>query len=372
MPRITLKKEFELFEFTIELEKAETVADVLCHLRSVSKVLDGQSSALFLSEYSGGPLLSASTPLSSLATLNGTIQLYIRALPPRGDQQVRIPGIVKSNVQDDLRFVILISPTLEDGYFDNWILRIPSDGVKWHWSRISLFLSIVSSRYEQGKYKFINQETCAEIPISEDLYIPGGRYAILPRDDSDPPLVVDKKGCDIIPRHRKKSMVKPTAYARRFTSLDEETIDAKMREFKESVLIRDNHCVITKRRDLVNAIPILSWSWKYQVDKLPGRIIKHPNEFYSARNGILLQCNLSEAYENGKISFRYVNEYDLEVVVLDPYFAEYDGMLVDTNDRVRSDGKTWWETDRPLRVLVDFHLQNAIFQTFEAGKSLQG
>ena len=380
MPRLILRKED--FTFSVDFESTETVSDILVNLSNLSAQL-GRSS---LSLSPTGPPLLASTPMSELlspSNQSGAVVLHI--LPSVTPAQTnRTPGIISHKSLNHLRNRwIKIYTTLEASELE-LLLKIPSRGVKWSWSRISLFVSLVSSRYEEGKYKLLNKDNGVNISISEDLHLLAGNYSILPLDDSILPLVIDKQGYSIIPR----GSLKRTHSSSTISSTENESEHAdtntaselvlqastsftkRGKGFKENLYTRDNHCVITREYTELEASHILAHAWSKRSDQLPEKIREAVSEMSSIddpRNGILLHRSLANAFDAGKFSFRYMNDHDLEVVALDPKFAKYDGRLLDTNDRVREDGTTWWEDWQPLPEIVDFHLQNSVFKNLRAG-----
>ena len=127
-----------------------------------------------------------------------------------------------------------------------------------------------------------------------------------------------------------------------------------------------NVSVVTRRELNLEASHILSFAWSARLSQLPENISNTvydlSNKIDSTRNGILLHRGVSSAFDQGQISFRYLNDRDLEVVALDIEYAEYDGMIVEPNDRIRNNGVTWWNAYRPLPILIHFHLQNAVLK----------
>ena len=145
-------------------------------------------------------------------------------------------------------------------------------------------------------------------------------------------------------------------------------------KFRTALLQRDNHCVVSRAYDALEACHILAFKWwdESHRDELPNDIkstvLGWTNQINDIRNGILLSESLAKDFDQGMSLFHYVDG-KYRVVALEPSLEELDGKLLDVNMRARADGSTWWEAYRPDEVLLAFHLRNSVFKRMIAGGS---
>jgi hypothetical protein len=155
-------------------------------------------------------------------------------------------------------------------------------------------------------------------------------------------------------------------------SRPQSSADAAERNFrisnlKHALYKRDNHCVLTRNYNTLQASHILAHSWwgPERRHDLPSEIVKIveilPDTIDNVQNGLLLRNDLAQAYDEGDISVQYQDNH-CRVIAISPEYGEYDGRMLDENTRIRFDGTSWWEADRPHRDLLAFHLRNSVFK----------
>ncbi|KAJ3375578.1 hypothetical protein HDU84_000556, partial [Entophlyctis sp. JEL0112] len=141
-------------------------------------------------------------------------------------------------------------------------------------------------------------------------------------------------------------------------------------KFREIILTRDNHCVVTRDYGSVEAAHILAHSWWNDVpgrrDKLPVEIrniiLSLDGGIDNVSNGILLTPTLACAFDEGKFSFEFRDGH-FYVIAITTEFLKLDGTPMDENLRERSDGTCWWSVEnQPDSRLVDFHFRNSVFK----------
>jgi hypothetical protein len=79
------------------------------------------------------------------------------------------------------------------------------------------------------------------------------------------------------------------------------------------------------------------------------------------RNGLLLRTDLATAFDHGHFSLQ-LQDGHYRVVSLSREFENLDGLILDENRRVKSDGYSWWQSKFPQPELVAFHLKQSVFK----------
>ena len=87
------------------------------------------------------------------------------------------------------------------------------------------------------------------------------------------------------------------------------------------------------------------------------------------RNGLLLRTDLATAFDHGHFSL-LLQDGHYRVVSLSLEFEKLDGLMLDENRRVTSNGYSWWQSKFPQPELVAFHLKQSVFKHLVASGSL--
>ena len=266
------------------------------------------------------------------------------------------------------------------------------------WSRVLLFVESVCGTI-QGKYVL---KDISRNDVNPELgsHIFAGDYFLEPLPGSAPVAIQGKK-IDIVPsgplgskcsslQSSSASSPKhsaavysgqsdddgsqpPVGDKRKRCESDSES-NSSDRKFVTNVYQRDNHCVITRSSDTLDAAHILAHGWWNNTTNrrtlLPQDIVncvnKLPSKIDDIRNGLLLRKDL--AFDLGFFSLQHENGH-YRVVALHPNYEEIDGVMLDENTRLRSDGSTCWGACGPHPQLVAFHLRNSVLARLVAAES---
>jgi len=276
---------------------------------------------------------------------------------------------------------IVLWPSLPPKPSDKPLLTITCSAHGMPRARIVLFVESVCGPLE-GNYK-LKTPAGVEIIGDENTRISAGEYALVP-DAEGPPLAFKFDPFPIIPSGRLSTggsqasgSSQPkrdgggTKRSRQSSSLDAEYENCRISNFKHAIYKRDNHCVITRNYSSVQASHILARAWWGRQD-LPLEIVQIvqylPDTIDNVQNGLLLRTDLSRAFDSGAISVECQGNH-YRVIAITPEFEEYDGIMLDENTRIRLDGTSWWETNRPHKDLLAFHLRNSVFKHMTAAGS---
>ncbi len=252
-------------------------------------------------------------------------------------------------------------------------------------ARIVSFVESVCGPLE-GNYK-LRSLAGVEIISDETTWISPGSYALVPETER-PPLAFKFQAYPIISSGRlstggsqASSSSQPTGdggvgvkRGRASLSSDAEDKNCRNSNFKHELYKRDNHCVISRDYETLQASHILADAWwgpeRRQI--LPSEIVDIvqylPDTIDSVQNGLLLRNDLAQAFDEGKISVQYQGNH-YRVIAISPVYEEYDGRLLDENTRIRYDGTSWWQAGRPHPDLLAFHLRNSVFRHMTAAGS---
>ncbi|KAJ3381570.1 hypothetical protein HDU80_001810 [Chytriomyces hyalinus] len=275
------------------------------------------------------------------------------------------------------------------------IIPVPSGPIGRRWDSILHFLQAVCGNFEPSNYTLKQNVNGQLVTIPVDLNLGNlfpGRYFVIPNDGDD--LMVEGVGFPIVPTSKKKrntnsggpsspSMLRsPRVEA--LADDDKESVASSNSEpnkrsgqFRESIIARDGHCVVTRDYGVVEAAHILAHSWwgdyANRRDSLPQDIRQIVSEMNgninSVENGILLNGTLAKAFDEGKFGF-VLREGHYYFVAITTDFLDLDGVQVDENLRKRSDGSCWWsEETRPHPRLVEFHFRNSVFKQMRGAAS---
>ena len=229
------------------------------------------------------------------------------------------------------------------------------------WATLEFFLKIVCNFSSPvfNSYCLVEYVSGKAVNLAEvELFLLPGVYGLVPRE-----------GAVVLQRHGSGLPIVP----RGSTSEDHsETFEgARKRKrvsstFRESLLQRDNHCVVSRETECLEASHIVARAYwdEYHRTTLPEHIVTKVSglegRIDNVRNGILLSRDLSSAFDRGKISFRFENGH-YYLIAFTKEAQEYDGVMMDENLRLKADGCTWWFSSMPDRELMEFHLRNSVF-----------
>ncbi|KAJ3385693.1 hypothetical protein HDU80_000615 [Chytriomyces hyalinus] len=253
------------------------------------------------------------------------------------------------------------------------IISVPSQPLGRPWHRIVLFLKLVCGNFEVSNYTLKRKVNGQYVTIPVNLNsgnLSPGDYFVIPNGCDD--LMVDGVGFPIVPGSPSSPSISKKPWVDVFVADDGESSDSELDEelaqFRERVIARDSHCVVTRDYGTVEAVHILAHSWWEDSAKesLPDDIWQLVSEMYgginSVENGILLNGTLAKAFDEGAFGF-VLQEGHYYFVAITTEFLQLDGVQVDENLRKRSDGSCWWsEETRPHPGLVEFHLRNSVFK----------
>ncbi|ORY44097.1 hypothetical protein BCR33DRAFT_738262 [Rhizoclosmatium globosum] len=209
-----------------------------------------------------------------------------------------------------------------------------------------------------------------------------GRYYFLPTDGVE--LRIEGIGLPIVPTSRLMKHLNSPNYIPASKKLRVETLAAEDTEsitsndyeflkqssqFRENIIARDSHCVVTRKYVNVKATHILAQDWWHDTnhkEHLPSHIQQLipllPQGINGVMNGVLLEIGLAAAFDEGFFSF-VLRDGHYYVVAITTQFLDLDGIQLDEHLRERSDGTCWWsEGTRPHPRLVEFHFRNSVFK----------
>lgn len=150
--------------------------------------------------------------------------------------------------------------------------------------------------------------------IDDTVVVLPGNYTLLPKDGAEL-LHVIHMVCPMLPRGslvRSRPASGDMAYKR--TRTDGADVDRGIERpqrsaaFREQLLQRDNHCVISGRNNPLRACHIVAHSWWTRAENRRGALPQEvrdtigalPEEIDNLQNGILLRTDLSIAFDNGQ------------------------------------------------------------------------
>ncbi|KAJ3193206.1 hypothetical protein HDU82_002892 [Entophlyctis luteolus] len=300
-------------------------------------------------------------------------------LVPRVSRMLSFPALSTSaGVQ--IRKVIAIYSSLPD----TLLISVPTGQHGRPWHRILLFLQTLCGIFDVSKYTLKHKVNKVLVDLSLDsiLILPGD-YIFEPNIGCED-LKIQGEAFPITPTSKLKRKFNPgsplTSLAKKtrvdtLASDDNESFASsesnnRSTKFREIILTRDNHCVVTRDYGSVEAAHILAHSWWNDVpgrrDKLPVEIrniiLSLDGGIDNVSNGILLTPTLACAFDEGKFSFEFRDGH-FYVIAITTEFLKLDGTPMDENLRERSDGTCWWSVEnQPDSRLVDFHFRNSVFK----------
>jgi hypothetical protein len=227
----------------------------------------------------------------------------------------------------------------------------------------------------QGNYQ-LKDMSGKDIELGMDTFLMPGDYALVPVGDT-PLLMTEFERFRIVPG---KNKLRTTSAEQ---SSDSDSLPGKRKSpsqassssicregtFRTALLRRDNHCVVSRAYDSVQACNILACEWwddkpdrrDILPDDIKRKVMSWPDQIDNIRNGILLSTQLAALFDEGKFSLAFVDG-QYRVISLYPSLDKYDWQPLDVNMRKRDDESTWWEAACPDKLLVAFHLRNSAFQ----------
>ena len=280
------------------------------------------------------------------------------------------------------------------------LFLIPTEARGKIWSRILLFVETVCGPLADNYA--LRDMAGNEVKPDLNTFISPGEYALEPVSGS-PLLTIREKKYSIVPSGKvgnssgshsspavgsprtetaagagEPSLAGVTGSKRHRSPARIRTSESNTRNtsFVKQVYQRDNHCVITKNCKDLEAAHILAHAWwNDSPDRrraLPENIIARvkclANKIDDVRNGLLLSVDLAKAFDKGEFSLRMEGGH-YRIVALDPTYENIDGLMLDENTRLRSDGRTWWAVARPDPELVAFHFRNSVLARVVANGS---
>ena len=265
------------------------------------------------------------------------------------------------------------------------------------WSRILLFVETVCGPLADNYA--LRDMARNEVKPDLNTFISPGEYALEPVGES-PLLTIREKKYRIVPSgkagnssssHSSPAVGSPRTEmaagaaepspagitsSKRHRSLTESESNTRNTRFVTQVYQRDNHCVISKYCNNLEAVHILAHDWWNDSPDcrgaLPDNIIAKVkclrDKVDDVRNGLLLNVDLAKAFEKGEFSLRMEGGL-YRVVAFDPRYEDIDGLMLDENTRLRSDRCTWWAVAGPDPELVAFHFRNSVLARVVANGS---
>ncbi len=256
------------------------------------------------------------------------------------------------------------------------------------WCRVKLFIEMVCGKWEVSDFQVRDLDRDLEIICHEDLILSPGNYVLIPKEGMTREyLKAIPAALTILPKGSK--LQNDTAVSSRCsTPRDDNPVGAKRAadlitksprdtvrasSFRESLLQRDNHCIICGEDYDLTACHIVAIAWWAPLENrryaLPitvrNTIAALTSTINDIQNGILLSEEYARAFDSGTISFEYVDDR-LQVVSLSPANDHIDGQVIEGNWRIRSSGPhnaSWWaESSKPNKKLLRFHLQCSVFK----------
>ena len=238
-----------------------------------------------------------------------------------------------------------------------------------------LFLSSICNEFNPNNYVLKSYITGQEITVSDDFMISRGQYAFIPKEGYNKLCVKDRSEfVEIIPSSKLSKSSSVSSLSTHSIESDSKIHKRNPGPFRDGLLSRDNHCVITRNYSDVEASHILAHSWwnyhasrRYSLPKdIQCVVSRLMNGIDDISNGVLLRRDLSDAFDKGHISF-YFEHGNYFVAAIGIAYEQYDGMKLDHNTRQRGDGSIWWsDINRPNLKLIAFHLQNSVFRHMHA------
>ncbi len=327
--------------------------------------------------------IGGATEHTSIQELAGRIQGAIRTL--HAAAFTLIPTPPTRTLSDGAQFVINIWQNEERR---EALLQIACRESGKRWCRVKLFIEMVCDESEVSDFQVRDLERDLEIICHENLILRPGNYVLIPREgmrrnylEAIPTVLT------ILPRGA--NLQNGTAVSSRCnTPWDDNPVDGKrnadmisksprdmtlMSSFRDGLLQRDNHCIISGEDHELTACHIVAIAWWAPLENrryaLPiavrNTIANLTNTIYDIQNGILLSEAYARAFDSGTISFEYVGDI-LQVVSLSPAHDHIDGQVIEGNWRIRSNGShyaSWWaESSKPKKELLRFHLQCSVLR----------
>ena len=267
------------------------------------------------------------------------------------------------------------------------VFNIPTGPRGKHWSRIIEFVESVCDPID-GKFK-LKDVSGKEIKPGPDTYITAGYYELEPVDGSSELVFVEKRyeiipsgpvgkplaGCVVSGSSVAAESSSPDPSRKR--ALDCASNTERSANFTIAVYQRDNHCLISKDTTSLEASHILAHSWWNPSENrrgiLPDSVVAAVQLLHDkiddVRNGLLLRTDLATAFDHGHFSL-LLQDGHYRVVSLSLEFEKLDGLMLDENRRVTSNGYSWWQSKFPQPELVAFHLKQSVFKHLVASGSL--
>ncbi|KAJ3056981.1 hypothetical protein HK097_001925 [Rhizophlyctis rosea] len=293
------------------------------------------------------------------------------------------------------------------------------------WTKLLQFLFVTCGKFELTQYNLFKLELepdpytpaatykrTALNPLSEDLTLFEGMYALRPKESNIPPL--SRRQQDILPIVPKDNAPKPKeaegtetpsspksakcpraastssqspsgsasraqsseSLAGSSQSLQSDVITTTAKElrdhqFKRGLYQRDSHCLVTREPDDLEGAHVLSLSWwvTWRQERLPQYIRdvinSVPDGINDVRNGLLVTTDLAKTYDKGIWAIDKRGD-DYFFVTLGSAFEEFDGVKMDVNRRIRKDGRAW-SSFMPDAALLRFHLILSILNKVRGG-----
>ncbi|ORY47648.1 hypothetical protein BCR33DRAFT_75912 [Rhizoclosmatium globosum] len=271
------------------------------------------------------------------------------------------------------------------------LISVPSRPLGRPWNRVLLFLQVVCGNFDTTDYTLHHKVSgaLATFPLDDysNLLLPGSYY-ILPNhgDHLTMSPTVQKSGLNIARKFSVgdsfgRSQPNNSRVEELSNEDDESTVDGETQSssrFRERVIARDNHCVVTRNYSSLEAVHILSHSVRHEgsnrEDLLPVNLKNIVSSLDGGidniRNGILLRKDLASAFDEGKFSFVFRDEHFYFIAITTDYM-DYDGIQLDENLRDRSDGTSWWSVEnRPHARLMEFHLRKSVVRRMSPAESV--
>ena len=278
------------------------------------------------------------------------------------------------------------------------LFRIPVENGGKLWSRILLFVESVCGpitrtfalKDMQGRDvissidDYVRPGDYLLVPISgtESLRIKETRFPIVPSGmhGSRSPSAAQSAVASTADSDVGLASTSPGKRRRIESDADSEKVNRKstFTTFTTKLYQRDNHCVVTRDCLSLEGAHILAHAWWTPADNrrhcLPKENINavkdFPDEIDDVSNGLMLRTDLARSFYKGYFSLQLDEEKQhYRVVSLHPLCDGLDGIILDENTRLRSDGQTWWGQNFSSPALVAFHLKNSVFANLVAAGS---
>jgi hypothetical protein len=231
---------------------------------------------------------------------------------------------------------------------------------------VQYFLRIVCvlTELDLDKYELVGRHSGAAVILTNSQLAPG-IYAFIPKDRDVEPLQMLGSGLPIVPRNRPTGGGSDDS-SPSFSNSAEKRMCLVSSAFREELLQRDNHCVVSgKVKNLEASHIVARRHWEVlRRERLPdpisSKILGFTDGINDVQNGVLLTRDLASHFDRGEISFKYRNGH-YYVIAFDFHCLQYDGLQMDENWRSIDGGETWWSITKPDPELMDFHLRNSLF-----------